>query len=113
MRPAAGSVTAITIATPAILPDVMNCLAPFSRHPPSMRVAVVRIAAASDPASLSVKAKAPIASPDTSRGSQRACCAALPSLSRPETMIEFWIDTIVDSAPSAAASSIRASAYET
>ena len=109
-RPAAGSVTAITIATPAIRPEVMNCLAPFSRHPPSTRVAVVRIAAASDPASLSVSANAPIIRPEVSSGSQRACCAGVPSFRIPETMIEFWIDTIVDSAPSAAAISISARA---
>ncbi len=49
LRPAAGSVTAITIATEAILPEVMNCLAPSIRQPSSVRCARVRMAAASEP----------------------------------------------------------------
>ena len=110
LRPAAGSVIAITIATDAIRPDVINCFAPSICQPPATRVARVRSAAASDPASLSVSANAPIVSPEISAGNQRSRCTGDPSFSNPDTMIEFWIDTIVDSAPSAAASSIRAKA---
>ena len=108
--PAAGSVTAMTMATPAMLPEVMNCLLPFSLHPPSTLVARVRMAAASDPASLSVRAKQPIMRPAIRSGRNRACCAGVPNVSRPETSRLFWMETMVDKAPSAAASSASASA---
>src|SRR3546814_1813504 len=81
----------------------MNCFEPFSTYPPSTFSARVRIADASEPASASVSAKAPIMPPDSSSGRKRACCSTLPSFRRPETMRLFWIEMIVDKAPSAAA----------
>ena len=48
--PAEGSVRAKTMATSAVLPDVMNCLVPFRTHLLPTFSARVLIAAASDPA---------------------------------------------------------------
>ena len=94
------------MASPAIRPDVMNCFDPFRRYPPSTFSARVRMAEASDPASVSVSANAPITLPEIRSGRKRACCPGVPSLTRPETIRLFWMLTMVHSAPSAAATSI-------
>jgi hypothetical protein len=57
LRPAAGSVTAKTIATCAFWPEVMNCLVPLSTQRLPWRLALVLIAAASEPAPGSVRQK--------------------------------------------------------
>src|SRR5206468_3752538 len=62
-RPAAGSVTAKTIATSAFEPEVMNCLVPFSTQRLPRRCARVFNAAASEPACGSVRQNAASFSP--------------------------------------------------
>ena len=57
LRPASGSVTAKTIATSAVEPEVMNCLVPLTTQRLPWRTARVLIAAASEPASGSVRQK--------------------------------------------------------
>src|SRR5215207_2662362 len=56
----------------------MNVLDPSTTHPPPTRRARVRTAATSEPASGSVMASAPIASPRSAGTSQRRFCASLP-----------------------------------
>jgi hypothetical protein len=80
--PAALSVTAMTIATSACLPEVMNCLTPsitYDTRPSAAvsRRAVVRSAEASDPTCGSVRQKAPSISPLASGDSHRAFCDSL------------------------------------
>ena len=74
----AGSVTAITSTTSARCAPLMYCLRPLRIQPPSPRVARVRIAAASEPASGSVSAneafRVPVARPRT----YLRFCSALP-----------------------------------
>ena len=62
----------IPITTPQYQPLVHHCLRPLSTYPLRRAYALARIAAASEPASGSVKANPAIASPSASRGSQRA-----------------------------------------
>jgi hypothetical protein len=66
---------------PAYSAVEMNCFAPEMRQPSPSRVADVRSAPASDPASASVSAKAPISSPRASGGTKRARCSSVPKRS--------------------------------
>ena len=66
-----GSVRAKRRNVPAYSAVEMNCFVPEIRQPPSIRVADVRSEPASEPASVSVSAKAPIASPRASGGTKR------------------------------------------
>ena len=66
--PFARSVTAMTTITPPIAPCVMKLFDPEMTHPSAVRLAVVRIAAASLPAFASVSPHAPRTSPRASRG---------------------------------------------
>ncbi len=65
----------------ATLPWLMKRLVPSMTYasPPGSRRAVVRAAAASEPASASVRAKAMSCSPLARGGNQRACCSAVPA----------------------------------
>lgn len=71
-------VRANTSSRSAIWPPVIQRLLPRSTKPPSCRVAVAEMLAASLPASGSVRQKAPTASPRASSGSQRSRCSRLP-----------------------------------
>ena len=64
------------ISVPAL---VMNCLAPSITHSPSSSAARVRTLPASEPASGSVRPKAPSTSPEQSFGSHSAFCSSLPN----------------------------------
>ena len=75
------SVRAKTVITSATLASVMKHLRPFRRQPASVRVARVRSAAASEPASGSVSANEHSHSPLASRGSSSAFCASVPNSS--------------------------------
>ena len=76
--PAPLSVTAMTMATCAFLPLVMNCLTPLSTYASPWRVAVVRREEASLPACGSVRQNAPSIWPWASGVSHCFFCAALP-----------------------------------
>ena len=79
--PALGSVLVSTRMKSARAPLVMNVLAPLITHRSPLRLATVLMLARSLPAPGSVKAYAPIASPRTARGSQRAFASAVPYFS--------------------------------
>src|SRR5215217_6198603 len=66
------------IMVPATRPLVTHCLWPEIRYPPETFSARVCIAAASEPASGSVRAKHPIFSPRARSGIQRAFCSSVP-----------------------------------
>ena len=68
-------VTSAEMSVPAL---VMNCLAPSITHSPSSRLARVRVAPASDPASGSVSPNAASLRPVVSSGSHSAFCSAVP-----------------------------------
>ncbi len=113
--PAALSVTAITIATSAFLPEVMNCLTPsitYSTRPSgaTSRRAVVRSADASEPTCGSVRQKAPSISPRASGTSHAAFCASSAYAMRIEQTGQLLTDTMVEVAPSPAAISSRITA---
>ncbi len=72
------SVLASTVQTSAIGPLVMKIFVPFRTKSSPSRTAVVRIAAASLPASGSVDAQAPISEPSHRPGSQRCCSCGVP-----------------------------------
>ena len=80
-RGASASVTANTVMRSATEPWLMNRFDPVRTYSSPSRTAVVRIAAASEPASASVRANAMSHSPDASRGTQRACCSSVPASS--------------------------------
>jgi hypothetical protein len=74
---------------------------PLSRYPPSAGTARVRIAAASDPACGSVRAKAPSAAPESIGGSHSAFCSADPHVST-GYCDRIWTDKVMADAMSAA-----------
>ena len=59
-------------------PFVIHCFVPVIVQPSSSATAAVRSAPASEPASGSVSANAPIASPRASGGTKRLRCSSLP-----------------------------------
>ena len=79
-----GPVRAVTVTIDVIgVPElVMNALVPSITHSPadSSSTARVRVAPASQPASGSVRPKAPRASPATRSASQRSFCSSSPKL---------------------------------
>ena len=77
-RPASGSVTAKTIATCALAPEVMNCLVPLTTQRLPWRRARVLIAAASEPACGSVRQKQASISPAAIGMRNRCFCSAEP-----------------------------------
>ena len=108
--PAAGSVTAKTMATWPFLPLVMNCLVPSSTQWLPSRRARVRMAAASEPACGSVRQKAPSFSPRAIGRRKRSFCSVVPKLRMGMQPTELWTLMIVETAPSppAISSSARA-----
>jgi hypothetical protein len=61
------------------VPFVIHCFAPVIVHPSPSGTAAVRSEPASEPASGSVRAKAPIVSPRASGGTKRARCSSVPN----------------------------------
>ena len=72
------SVLAQTTATSAIEPLVIHILVPLSTQPSPLRVAAVRIAVGSLPASGSVSPKQPIMAPAAISGRNFCFCSSLP-----------------------------------
>ena len=81
-----------TVKKPANPPLEIQCFVPFRTKTPaaSSSTAVVRIDAASEPASGSVSANAAIISPDASAGSHRFFCSSLPWRSSAFMPIDWW-----------------------
>ena len=80
-RPSAPSpVRAVTVTTEVMsVPElVMKALAPLTVHSAPSRVARVRVAPASEPASGSVRPKPASARPATRSGRKRCFCSAVP-----------------------------------
>jgi hypothetical protein len=68
------------------LPSEIHIFCPVILHAPSESSARVRMAEGSEPASGSVSAKQPSASPEQRRGSQRRFCSSVPHRSiEPQT----------------------------
>ena len=65
---------------PPKAPFVIHCFAPVIVQPSPSATAAVRSEPASEPASGSVSANAPIASPRASGGTKRLRCSSLPKL---------------------------------
>ncbi len=74
-----GSVRAKSRKVEACSPFVIHCLAPVIVQPSPFASAFVRSDAASDPASGSVSAKAPMPSPRASGGTKRERCSSVPN----------------------------------
>jgi len=107
------SVSAQTTATSATVPLVDHRLAPSSTQSPPARRAVVPIEAGSLPASGSVSAKHPSASPAAIRGSQSFFWSAEPQRCRANMANEPCTETKLRSPESTASSSRHASPYAT
>lgn len=80
LRPSRSPVTAVIATTPemSVPALVMNCFAPFTTHCPSSRLARVFTLPASEPASGSVRPKAPSRLPAQSWGSHSRFCSSVP-----------------------------------
>jgi len=76
--PPPGLLTANTMAMSPFLPEVMNCLTPFSTQWSPSRRAVVRIAEASEPTCGSVRQKQPNWLPLASGLRNRSFCSCDP-----------------------------------
>ena len=113
-RTVPSSARAQMIATSAMSPLVIHILVPSSRQaPPGVCLAVVRIAAASDPLSGSVSPKHPIVSPVAMDGSQCSFCSSDPNAQMGYIAREPWT-LMNDRIPvSPASSSKAASPYST
>ena len=90
---------------------VMNCLAPLITHWPSCRRARVRVAPASEPASGSVRPKAPRRCPEHSCGSHSFFCCSEPYRYTGWVPSEVCAHTVIATEESTRASSSTASAY--
>ena len=75
-----GSVRAKRRNVPACSAVEMNCFVPEMRQPSPFASAAVRSEPASEPASVSVSAKAPISSPRASGGTKRERCSSVPNV---------------------------------
>ena len=75
-----GSVRAKSRNVPACSAVEMNCFVPEMRQPSPFGSAAVRSEPASEPASVSVSAKAPISSPRASGGTKRERCSSVPKV---------------------------------
>ena len=87
-------VLAKTVKKSAMPPLVIQIFSPLRIQSLPSRRAVVRTAAASEPAPGSVRQKAAIISPVVSFGSQRAFCASVPKRSRPRMPMELCAPTV-------------------
>src|SRR5689334_16248021 len=107
-----GSVRAKRTKVPACEPFVIHCLAPVMRQPSPSGTAAVRSAPASEPASGSVSAKAPISSPRASGGTKRARCSSVPNWSSGSVQALVCTATVTPTPASARESSSSTSTYE-
>src|SRR5882672_4257540 len=107
-----GSVRARTMKTSPTLPWVMNIFAPFSSQPLSLRTAVERMAAASDPLPGSVKPQAASFLPAAMSGMNRLRSSSLPNRSRWEVPRPLCEATVSASDPSQRAISSTTQATE-
>ena len=107
------SVRAKKRKVPAFSAVEMNCFAPEIRQPPSSGVAGVRIAPASEPASDSVSANAPISSPCASGGTKRARCSSVPKCRSGSVTALVWTATVTPTPASPRESSSSTSTYAT
>ena len=105
------SVWAQTTATSAIVPLVHHILLPLSTQSSPSRRARVRIDAGSLPASGSVRAKQPSASPLAIRGSHSSFCWSLPQWWIANIASDPCTDTKLRSPESTASSSRHATPY--
>ena len=79
----------------------MNCFVPEMRQPSPSGSAFVRSDPASEPASVSVSAKAPITSPRASGGTKRARCSSVPKLRIGSVTALVWTPTVTPTPASA------------
>ena len=86
----------------------MNCFVPLSTHPPSARRARVRSAEASEPASGSVRQKAPIMDPAAMGLRKRSFCSGEPKRRMGAQPTELCTLMTVETAPLPAAISSSA-----
>src|SRR5207237_3257530 len=70
--------SSVTGVQTCALPILIHCFVPEIRQPSSVAVAAVRSEPASEPASGSVRAKAPRSSPRASGGTKRLFCSSVP-----------------------------------
>ena len=87
----------------------MNCLTPLITQWSPSRLALVRMAEASEPVCGSVRQKQPSISPRANGFKYLSFCAGVPNFMVMPQASEFCTDTIVDVAPSPAAISSMAS----
>ena len=107
------SVRAHTTATSAIVPFVIHIFAPFRTQSGPSRLAWVRIAPGSEPASGSVSPKQPIASPRCIAGSHRSFCSSEPQRQIANIASEPCTETALRMPESPASSSRHVSPYAT
>ena len=93
-------------ARSAMLPLVIHILVPSSCQPSAVRVALVRMAAGSEPASGSVSPKQPIRSPAAMPGSHLSFCSSEPYRWIGYIASDPWTETS-DRMPESPASSSR------
>ncbi len=72
------------------MPLLMKVFAPFSSHPPGVRVALVRTPRRSLPAPGSVIAIAATSSPDVMPGTQRPSCSGVASSAKYGPQTSLW-----------------------
>jgi len=99
--------TAPEMSVPAL---VMNCLTPSMTHRPSRSRARVRVAPASEPASGSVRPKAPRARPEQSLGIHSSRWASVPNRAMGWVPSDVWAQTVMATLESMRASSSMAMA---
>jgi hypothetical protein len=110
LLPSPGSVTAITTATCPTPALVMKALLPRSTKCSPSWMALVRMAAASDPEPGSVSPHAPSASPRASRGRYFAFCSGDPKSVMWLVQSELCAHIVMPTEPSTRLSSSTASA---
>ena len=90
---------------------VMNCLAPLTTHSPSSSAARVRTLPASDPASGSVRPKAPSFAPEHRSGRSASFCSCEPKRWIGCVPSDVWAHIVMATLESTRVSSSTASAY--
>ena len=90
----------------------MNCFVPEMRQPSPFASAAVRSEPASEPASVSVSAKAPISSPRASGGTKRERCSSVPKVRIGSVTALVWTATVTPTPASARESSSSTRMYE-
>ena len=107
-----GSVRAKSSTVPAKPPFVIHCFEPVIDQPSPVATAAVRSAPASEPASGSVSANAPIASPRASGGTKRLRCSSVPKVRIGSVTALVCTATVTPTPASARESSSSTRMYE-